>query len=306
MVDMETMSGRMRADMRHVFHETGRLWPVADAHGAAVLFGSKDAADLYAAEHDAAVGAPMPTMKAAALWSAARMTLAADGGLYGITALPDTALDGRGLMTRRYYAVLTRTDMPIIPYHVHAFDSAARRDTWCAGPVPRGFDAQPATAHAALRDIRADMSLDGVWGTKVDEYLERHPERWHDGAYDATTADAAAGLHVWWRWCEVNRWEHGTWAVYTPMDDPADAALAVRLGERLRELKPYSDILDKMFTGLSDRLPNGERADTGWAPPTSTAVMDDGLRERMRRAIGAWTWQEFLDAVYKLGLFRED
>lgn len=76
----------------------------------------------------------------------------------------------------------------------------------------------------------------------------------------------------------VNRWERGTWAVYTPMDDPADAALAVRLGERLRELKPYSDILDKMFTGLSDRLPNGERADTGWAPPTSTAVMDDGLR----------------------------
>lgn len=34
MVDMETMSGRMRADMRHVFHETDRLWPVADAHGA--------------------------------------------------------------------------------------------------------------------------------------------------------------------------------------------------------------------------------------------------------------------------------
>lgn len=53
--------------MRHVFHETGRLWPVADAHGATVLFGSKDAADLYAAEHDATVGAPMPTMKAAAL-----------------------------------------------------------------------------------------------------------------------------------------------------------------------------------------------------------------------------------------------
>ena len=47
MVDMETMSGRMRADMRHVFHETDRLWPVADAHGATVLFGSKDAADLY-------------------------------------------------------------------------------------------------------------------------------------------------------------------------------------------------------------------------------------------------------------------
>lgn len=72
------------------------------------------------------------------------------------------------------------------------------------------------------------------------------------------------------------------------------------------ELKPYSDILDKMFTGLSDRLSNGERADTGWVPPSSTAVMDDGLRERMRRAIGARTWQEFLDAVYKLGLFRED
>lgn len=133
-------------------------------------------------------------------------------------------------MARRYYAVLTRTDMPIIPYHVHAFDSAARRDAWCAGPVPRGFDAQPATAHAALRDIRADMSLDGAWGVTIDEYLERHSERWHDGAHDATMADAAAGLHVWWRWCDVNRWEHGTWAVYTPMDDPADAALAVRLG----------------------------------------------------------------------------
>lgn len=93
-------------------------------------------------------------------------------------------------------------------------------------------------------------------------------------------------------------------AVYTPMDDPADAALAVRLGERLRELKSNSDVLDRMFTGFSDRLPNGERADTGWAPPSSTAVMDDGLRERMRRAIGARTWQEFLDAVYKLGLFR--
>lgn len=89
MVDMETMSGRMRADMRHVFHETGRLWPVADAHGATVLFGSKDAADLYAAEHDAAVGAPMPTMKAATLWSAARMTLAADGGTYEVSELPD-------------------------------------------------------------------------------------------------------------------------------------------------------------------------------------------------------------------------
>ena len=94
MVDMETMSGRMRADVRHVFHETGQLWPVADAHGAVVLFSSRDAADLYAAEHDAAehdaaVGSPMPTMKAAALWSAARMTLAADGGSYEITALPD-------------------------------------------------------------------------------------------------------------------------------------------------------------------------------------------------------------------------
>lgn len=89
MMDMETMSGRMRANMRHVFHETDRLWPVADAHGATVLFGSKDAADLYAAEHDAAVGAPMPTMKAAALWSAARMTLAADGGTCEITELSD-------------------------------------------------------------------------------------------------------------------------------------------------------------------------------------------------------------------------
>ncbi|KAB5966896.1 hypothetical protein GA549_10165 [Bifidobacterium adolescentis] len=75
--------------MRHVFHETGRLWPVADAHGAVVLFSSRDAADLYAAEHDATVGAPMPTMKAAALWSAARMTLAADGGTYEVSELPD-------------------------------------------------------------------------------------------------------------------------------------------------------------------------------------------------------------------------
>lgn len=86
---METMSGRMRADMRHVFHETDRLWPVADAHGAVVLFNSKDTADLYAAEHDATVGAPMPTMKAAALWSAACMTLAADGGTYEVSELPD-------------------------------------------------------------------------------------------------------------------------------------------------------------------------------------------------------------------------
>lgn len=86
-------------------------------------------------------------------------------------------------MTRRYYAVLTRTDMPIIPYHVHAFDSAARRDAWCAGPVPRGFDAQPATAHAALRDLRSDMRLDDAWGATVDQYPERHPERWHDGAH---------------------------------------------------------------------------------------------------------------------------
>lgn len=86
----------------------------------------------------------------------------------------------------------------------------------------------------------------------------------------------------------------------------ADAALAVRLEERLRELQSNSGVLDRMFTGFSDRLPNGERADTGWAPPTPTAVMDDGLRERMRRAVGARTWQEFLDAVYKLGLFRED
>lgn len=89
MVDMETMPGRMRADVRHVFHETGRLWPVADAHGAVVLFSSRDAADLYAAEHDAAVGSPMPTMKAAALWSAARMTLAADGGTCEVTELSD-------------------------------------------------------------------------------------------------------------------------------------------------------------------------------------------------------------------------
>lgn len=75
--------------MKHVFHETGRLWPVADAHDAVVLFNSKDTADLYAAEHDATVGAPMPTMKAAALWSAARMTLAADGGTYEVSELPD-------------------------------------------------------------------------------------------------------------------------------------------------------------------------------------------------------------------------
>lgn len=47
--------------IEHIFHETGRLWPVADAHGAVVLFNSKDTADLYAAEHDATVGTPMPT-----------------------------------------------------------------------------------------------------------------------------------------------------------------------------------------------------------------------------------------------------
>lgn len=93
---------------------------------------------------------------------------------------------------------------------------------------------------------------------------------------------------------------------YDSLPSPADTALAVRLGERLRELQSNSGILDRMFTGFSDRLPNRECADTGWAPPSSTAVMDDELRERMRRAIGAWTWQEFLDAVYKLGLFRED
>lgn len=75
--------------IEHIFHETGRLWPVADAHGAVVLFNSKDTADLYAAEHDATVGAPMPTMKAAALWSAACMTLAADGGTYEVSELPD-------------------------------------------------------------------------------------------------------------------------------------------------------------------------------------------------------------------------
>lgn len=209
-------------------------------------------------------------------------------------------------MTRRYYAVLTWTDMPVIPYHVHVFDSAARRNGWCEGSVPHGFDVRPATAHAALRDIRADIRLDGVWGATVDQYLERHPERWHDAAHAATTADAAANLRVWWRWCEVNRWGCKTWAVYTPLDDPADAELAVRLGERLRELRPYSDVLQHMSTGFSDRLPNGERTDTGWAPPTSTVAMDDGLRDRMRRAISTRTWQEFLDMVYKLGLFLGD
>lgn len=53
-------------------------------------------------------------------------------------------------------------------------------------------------------------------------------------------------------------------------------------------------------------LQHAATSDGQLAPPTSTAVMDDGLRERMRRAIGARTWQEFLDAVYRLGLFRED
>lgn len=75
--------------IEHIFHETGRLWPVTDAHGATVLFNSKDSAELYAAEHDATVGAPMPTMKAAALWSAACMTLAADGESYEVMELPD-------------------------------------------------------------------------------------------------------------------------------------------------------------------------------------------------------------------------
>lgn len=75
--------------IEHIFHETGRLWPVADAHGAVVLFNSKDTADLYAAEHDATVGTPMATMKAAALWDAARMDLAADGESYEVMELPD-------------------------------------------------------------------------------------------------------------------------------------------------------------------------------------------------------------------------
>lgn len=87
---MEAMPGRMKADMiEHVFHKTGRLWPVTDAHGGTVLFNSRDAAELYAAEHDATVGAPMATMKAAALWAAARMDLAADGASYEVTELPD-------------------------------------------------------------------------------------------------------------------------------------------------------------------------------------------------------------------------
>ena len=209
-------------------------------------------------------------------------------------------------MTRGFHAVLTRTDMPIIPYHVHVFDSAGRRDDWCAQEVPDGFNAQPATAHAALRDIRADMALDGMWGATVDAYLERHPERWHDASRDKPASDAARDLKVWWRWCEVNKREGETWAVYTPMSDPADAALAVRLGERLGELKSHSDILRRMTSGFSDRLPNGERTDTGWAPPTSTAVMDDRLRDNMRRAIDAGTWREFEDRVHKLGLFPED
>lgn len=204
---------------------------------------------------------------------------------------------------RRFYAVLTRTDIPAIPTHVHVFDSAVRRDGWCAGPVPTGFDVQPATANAALRDIRVDMGLDEVRGATVDEYLERHPERWHDVTHGLT---AAADLRVWCRWCEVDKWEGEAWAVYTPLDDPADAALVVRLRERLQELKPYSGILDRMFINLSDRPPSREGRAWGWAPPSSTAVMDDRLRGRMCRAIGARTWQEFLDMVYKLGLFRGD
>lgn len=74
----------MKTGMRHVFHKTGRLWPVTDAHGGTVLFNSRNTAELYAAEHDAAVGAPMATMKAAA-----RMDLAADGESYEVTEMPD-------------------------------------------------------------------------------------------------------------------------------------------------------------------------------------------------------------------------
>lgn len=79
----------MRADMRRVFHETGRLWPVTDAHGDTVLFNSQNTAELYAAEHGVAVGAPMATMKATVLWATARMTLAADGKSYEVEELPD-------------------------------------------------------------------------------------------------------------------------------------------------------------------------------------------------------------------------
>lgn len=60
------------------------------------------------------------------------------------------------------------------------------------------------------------------------------------------------------------------------------------------------------YEAVRIRLDPTPRQTRPWAPPTPTAVMDDGLRERMRRAVGARTWQEFLDAVYKLGLFRED
>lgn len=75
----------MKADMiEHVFLKTGRLWPVTVAHGGTVLFNSRDAAELYAAAHDVAVGAPMATMKAAA-----RMDLAADGASYEVTELSD-------------------------------------------------------------------------------------------------------------------------------------------------------------------------------------------------------------------------
>lgn len=209
-------------------------------------------------------------------------------------------------MARRFYAILTRTDMPVIPYHVHVFDSAARRDGWCAGPVPAGFDAQTATAHAALRDIRSDMALDGIRDADIDAYLKRHPERWHDGTRDKSAADAARDLKVWWRWCEIYKWEGEAWAVHTPLDDPADAALVVRLRERLRELKPYSDILGRIFLNFSDRPPNRAWADMGWVPSSSTAVMDDRLRARMRRAIKARTWREFEDRVCKFGLFPED
>ena len=75
--------------IEHKFLETGRLWPVADAHGDTVLFQSRDSAELYAAAHGLETGEPMPVMKAVTVWSAARMTLAGDGESYTTRPLPD-------------------------------------------------------------------------------------------------------------------------------------------------------------------------------------------------------------------------
>lgn len=53
--------------IEHKFLETGRLWPVIGPDGSAVLFQSRDSAEMYAIIHGLETGEPMPMMKAVTL-----------------------------------------------------------------------------------------------------------------------------------------------------------------------------------------------------------------------------------------------